>query len=291
MTADTNEQFPAEQHLDYDLVESLRKSRQQRCFPPQTRRLSRNVARQTLGLLFPHFAERLDCDAQAIEEELTHLIRLIHDFQKTIEPAYSSQNYNLGQQFVKKLGDVHEELVLDAEAIFYGDPAAQSLDEVILTYPGFLAIATYRIAHELLKLGIPLLPRMIAEWAHGETGVDIHPGAKIGKKFFIDHGTGTVIGETSIIGHNVKIYQGVTLGALAVAKGLSGAKRHPTLEDHVVVYANATILGGDTIIGHDSIIGGNAWVTGQVPPFSIVNRQTDIRPRVSEDSNQLEWHI
>lgn len=279
----------AENHRD--LIENLQDARRQRCFPPPIRRLARAIGRQSLGLLFPHFAERIDCDALAIEEELHHLIQTIQQFQTTIEPAYPQQNLNAGEEFVHKLSTIHQELTVDAQAIFYGDPAANSIDEVILTYPGFLAIAVYRISHRLLEVGIPLLPRMVSEWAHSETGVDIHPGAIIGSKFFIDHGTGTVIGETCVIGNGVKLYQGVTLGAVAVSKVLSGAKRHPTIEDDVVVYANATILGGDTVIGHDSVIGGNAWVTSSVPPFSIVNRQSDVRARSTAPDESIEWHI
>ncbi len=153
---------------------------------------------------------------------------------------------------------------LDAIAAYNGDPAAKSGDEVIVSYPGLEAIIVYRIAHFLYECGVPVIPRIMSEHVHGKTGIDIHPGAKIGESFFIDHGTGVVIGETSVIGKNVKIYQGVTLGALSVKKSLKNTKRHPTIEDDVTIYANATILGGDTVIGKGSVIGGNSWITESV---------------------------
>ena len=167
-------------------------------------------------------------------------------------------------------------LQLDAQAIEANDPAASNLEEVVAVYPGFYAIGVYRLAHVLLGLGVPLLPRMFTEHAHSLTGIDIHPGAQISESFFIDHGTGVVIGETTEIGKNVKIYQGVTLGALSVAKSLAQHKRHPTIEANVVIYANATILGGRTVIGHDSVIGGNAWLTKSVPPHSQVFHQSQV---------------
>jgi serine O-acetyltransferase len=164
----------------------------------------------------------------------------------------------------------------DIDAILEGDPAARTRFEIIRAYPGFYAISFYRIAHKLADLEIPLLPRILTEYAHSKTGIDIHPGAEIGEHFCIDHGTGIVIGETTIIGNHVKIYQGVTLGALSVDKAMSFIKRHPTVEDYVVIYSGATILGGDTIIGHYSIIGGNVWLTKSVPPYSTVYHKSEI---------------
>ena len=164
------------------------------------------------------------------------------------------------------------------------DPAARSRESVILYYPGFYAIAVYRLSHELYKLKIPYLPRMISELAHSKTGIEIHPGAVIGDHFFIDHGTGVVIGETTIIGNNVKIYQGVTLGALSVSKSMRGKKRHPTIEDYVVVYSGSTILGGDTVIGHDSIVGGNVWLTKSVAPYSLIFHESKVVIRESKDN-------
>ena len=172
--------------------------------------------------------------------------------------------------FERCLPAIHGMLTEDAEAILAGDPAAKSLTEVISTYPGFYALAIHRIAHRLCGLGIPLLPRMLSEIAHRETGIEIHPGAKIGRRFCIDHGTGIVIGETVEIGEDVKIYQGVTLGALSVDKSMARTKRHPTIGDRVVIYAGATILGGDTVIGADSTIGGNTWIVKSVVPKSRI---------------------
>ncbi len=181
------------------------------------------------------------------------------------------------KSYLETLPVVLESLNLDAEAIVECDPATMSIEEVYMAYPGFYAIAIYRLAHELYKIGFPLVPRLMTEYAHGKTGVDINPGAVIGKSFFIDHATGVVIGESAIIKNNVKIYQGVTLGALYVAKDLKQTKRHPTIEDNVTIYASATILGGDTVIGANSIIGGNAWVTESVPPNSKVFHTPEIK--------------
>lgn len=177
--------------------------------------------------------------------------------------------------FLRALPRLRALLRDDVEAAFDGDPAAKGFDEIILSYPGLEAVTTYRVGHELHTLGVPLIPRMMTELAHGRTGIDIHPGAEIGRRFFIDHGTGVVIGETAVIGANVKLYQGVTLGALSFPKDASGQlirgqKRHPTIEDNVVIYAGATILGGETVIGRGSVIGGGVWLTRPVPPFTKV---------------------
>lgn len=171
--------------------------------------------------------------------------------------------------------EIRQDLDLDAEAFLESDPAAKSLQEVYLAYPGFHAIAVYRLTHQLYKLDIPILPRMMSEYAHGITGADIHPGAEIGASFFIDHATGIVIGETSNIGNRVKIFQGVTLGGIKVKKDLQNTKRHPTIEDHVTIYANATILGGNIIVGAHSTIGANVCILESVPKHSLVVYQTN----------------
>jgi serine O-acetyltransferase len=191
--------------------------------------------------------------------------------------------------FLARMTAVHDALVLDANAITSGDPAAGSLEEVIIAYPGFLATAVHRVAHELYLLEVPLFPRVLSEWSHRETGIDIHPGARIGAGFAIDHGTGVVIGETSEIGDRVRIYQGVTLGALAVSKKLANRKRHPTIGNEVVIYANATILGGTTVVGAGSVIGGNVWLTQSVPPRSVVQFSSRVEQRDGDDG--LEFHI
>ncbi len=181
------------------------------------------------------------------------------------------------ENYLSQLPAVLEKLNLDAEAIAECDPASLSIEEVYMAYPGFYAIAIYRLAHELYNKGFPMVPRLMTEYAHRQTGVDINPGAQIGKSFFIDHATGVVIGETAVIKNNVKLYQGVTLGALYVAKHLQKTKRHPTIEDNVTIYANATILGGDTVVGENSVIGGNAWLTSSVPANSTVFHSPEIK--------------
>ena len=178
-------------------------------------------------------------------------------------------------EFVAALPEVRRLVDTDVQAAYDGDPAATSRMEVVMAYPGLYAVTIHRLAHVLYKLKVPIIPRVMSELAHSKTGIDIHPGATIGERFFIDHGTGVVIGETTIIGRNVRLYQGVTLGGLSFDKDANGAlvkglKRHPNIEDNVVIYANATILGGDTTIGHDSEIGGNVWIKESVPPYSRV---------------------
>lgn len=180
-------------------------------------------------------------------------------------------------QFFEALPELYDQLVLDAKSILEFDPAADSLEEVYLAYPGFFATYVYRISHQLWSQKVKILPRVISEYAHSKTGIDIHPGATIGKSFFIDHGTGIVIGETTVIGNNVKIYQGVTLGALNVSKEKAHQKRHPNIEDDVIIYSGATILGGETTIGRESIIGGNVWVTQDVPANSLVYHKSEIK--------------
>lgn len=192
-------------------------------------------------------------------------------------PAECRQEaHEVAQAMLGKLGAIRDMLNLDVEAAYDGDPAAKSFDEVIFCYPGFHAVMVYRLAHALHELGVPLMPRIMTEHAHNTCGVDIHPGAQIGKRFFIDHATGVVIGETTVIGDNVKIYQGVTLGALSFPKDergrvIKGLKRHPTLEDDVTVYANATILGGETVIGRGVTVGGNTFITASIGAETLVS--------------------
>jgi serine O-acetyltransferase len=194
--------------------------------------------------------------------------------------------------FFKTLPDVFDRLIKDAEAIMTFDPAATSLEEVIIAYPGFYAIAIQRLSHILYQNGVATLPRILSEHAHSLTGIDIHPGAQIGESFFIDHGTGVVIGETTVIGNNVKIYQGVTLGALTVEKGTTQGQRHPTIQDDVIIYSGSTILGGKTVVGHDSVIGGNVWLTESVPPLSVVYQKSEVKIRDrSEMKNVIEFMI
>lgn len=243
---------------------------------------------QLLGILFPEFSNhRYQSEREftqhfrAIELELNRILLKMEDQLPRSAEA-------LEYAFMERLPDVKAMLLADSEAILKGDPAAVSMTEVIRSYPGFFALAVYRIAHEFYQLKLPLIPRILTENAHSKTGIDIHPGANIGPGLCIDHGTGVVIGETCDIGSNVKIYQGVTLGALSVHKTLAETKRHPTIEDNVIIYSGATILGGETVIGEGSIIGGNVWLTKSVPPQSRIYytayaqkaKQNELEPKV-----------
>jgi serine O-acetyltransferase len=263
--------------------------RASRCFPPDLKGRVEKLALGLLGLLYPHYSENPTCSEAELRREFEGLRTELYALARDLNPERPVTGEI--EAFLAQLPEIDRLLALDAKAIFEGDPAASSEQEVTLTYPGFFAIALHRMSHALYAQGLPILPRLISEFAHRETGIDIHPGAQIGRSFFIDHGTGVVIGETTEIGNGVKVYQGVTLGALAVAKSLASKKRHPTLENHVVVYANATILGGETVIGHDSIIAGNAFLSESVPPFSFVGRHSDVRPRKAGDDANLEFHI
>ncbi len=183
------------------------------------------------------------------------------------------------RQFLQRIPRIRKLLAMDAQAAYDGDPAAKSIDEIIYSYPGFYAITVYRVAHALHELSVPLMPRILSEYAHSVTGCDIHPGATIGESFFIDHATGVVVGETTVIGDNVKVYQGVTLGAKSFPKdergrAIKGLKRHPTIEDNVTIYPNATILGGETVIGRGATVGGNAYITDSVPPDHLVLQES-----------------
>lgn len=217
---------------------------------------------------FIFFLEYQRCsEIELIEQRLSDFKTEFTEILSTVMTGHETVESDV---FFEKFPEIYRSLENDAQYIFENDPAAQNVEEVMFSYPGFFAIAVYRFAHELFINNVPLIPRIWTEFAHSKTGIDIHPGAEIGENFFIDHGTGIVIGETSIIGKNVKIYQGVTLGALSVTKDLQYQKRHPTIEDHVVIYANATILGGETVIGENSLIGGNVWITESVAPNSVV---------------------
>ncbi len=191
------------------------------------------------------------------------------------------------KRFLVQLPKILDQLNQDAKCIYLHDPASNSIEEVILAYPGFYAIAVYRLSHEFYKQGMPLIPRMMSEYAHRLTGIDIHPGAQIGSPFFIDHGTGVVIGESTIIKDHVKLYQGVTLGALQVSKEMKNKKRHPTIENHVTIYASATILGGETVIGKNSTIGGNVWLTESVPEHAIVYHKPLTKLKMKKIENKV----
>ena len=223
-----------------------------------------------LEILFPELAEVKYHSQGDLAIEYQRLKLELQSILIPIESQLNQSSQEITNHFLLQLPKIHDCLLDDARAILAGDPAAASLTEVIRSYPGFLALAIHRFAHAFYLLRVPLIPRILSEHVHSKTGIDIHPGAQIGRGFCIDHGSGVVIGETVIIGEQVKLYQGVTLGALSVKKEMAKTKRHPTIQDNVIIYANATILGGETIIGHDSIIGGNVWITKSIDPNSRV---------------------
>jgi serine O-acetyltransferase len=273
-----------------EFVQHVSETRASYALPVQAHRLAEDFTHAALALLFPHFAASESGAVGEVRAELERLRGQLDAFllAQGTPPEHATL---ISASFAADLPELHRELLLDARATCEADPAAKSVDEVLLAYPGFLALACYRIAHGLTQLGVSLLPRLITEFAHRQTGIDIHPGAQIGRSLAIDHGTGIVIGETSVIGDRVRLYQGVTLGALSVRKELAQQKRHPTIEDEVVIYANATILGGETVIGAGSVIGGNVWLTHSVPPGSVVTHGGTIeRPRAA-DEVLLEYNI
>lgn len=270
----------------------------------------RSVLQYLRAALFPGVFEKTPIDENRINADIVNNIRAAsYDLSDLIEKAFknecndenlrssgcdlcSEKAETIVKQLIKKLPDIRRYLHTDIEAAYEGDPAAMSNEEILLAYPSVEVMSIHRIAHELYKLKVPMIPRIMSEYAHHLTGIDIHPGASIGEHFFIDHGTGVVIGETCTIGRNVKLYQGVTLGAKSFpldenGMPVKGIKRHPDIEDNVVIYSGATILGGDTVIGHDSIIGGNLWLTHSVPPFSkVYNSQPN--PTVKSQNEPAE---
>ncbi|MBS1713071.1 MAG: serine acetyltransferase [Armatimonadetes bacterium] len=260
-----------------------------RGLPPGLRVRSEELCRTALSCLFPHFHDggAIGFRDPAGRDALRELfIEAVRPLMPEGHPCGETES-----RFESALPDVRRLLTVDAEAVFAMDPSAESLDEVVLAYPGFYATAVYRVAHVLVDCGVPLMPRLMAEYAHRQTGIDIHPGAVIGRAFAIDHGTGVVIGQTAVIGDNVRLYQGVTLGALRVDKALARSKRHPTLEDDVTVYANATILGGTTVVGKGSTIGGNVWLTTSVPPRSLVTNASRLQTPGHAVEELLEFNI
>jgi serine O-acetyltransferase len=256
----------------YDAIVSALEDLKEILYPGYRRREGLHLANVTyhVGDLIDRLHDRLT----------TQIARALRHEAGAQEPERSDADFEaLGQartmQFLERIPAVRATLAKDVQAAYDGDPACQSLDEVIFCYPGLEAVTVHRLAHELYNLRVPLIPRMMAEWSHRTTGIDIHPGATIGEHFFIDHGTGVVIGETCTIGEHVKVYQGVTLGALSFPTDedgllVRGRKRHPTIEDRVVLYANATVLGGRTVVGHDAVIGSNVMLTRSVEPHTTV---------------------
>ena len=258
-----------------------------------------DILQKLLRVLFPGYYRRksysphddtrnLSYFIEEIEFQLTRqiagVLRSLPAYERVDEPVVQREALRIVIDFLHRIPALRALVNSDLEAAFDGDPAAKSMEEIVLAYPGLLAITIYRIAHELFVLKVPLIPRMMTEYAHSRTGVDIHPGATIGRYFFIDHATGVVIGETSVIGERVKLYQGVTIGALSTRGGqkLKGVKRHPTIEDNVTIYSGASILGGETVIGRNSVIGGNSFITQSIKPntrVSIKNQELQLDER------------
>ena len=275
----------------------------------------RDIVHNLFRIIYPgYFRERTfkiynpkNSFAVTIEDIFYHLNKQVYlalDFCKKrgtmTEDERQAESYRICKVFFDRLPSIREAIETDLLAAYDGDPAAGCFEEIILAYPGLMAVTVYRIAHELYLLQVPVLPRLMTEYAHSETGIDIQPGAAIGKYFFIDHGTGIVIGETAVIGNNVKIYQGVTIGALSTRGGqkLSGKKRHPTIGDNVTIYSGASILGGETLIGENSVIGGNTFITSSVPADTRVSmknpemeyRTTDNKRKKEEVRQSDEWY-
>jgi serine O-acetyltransferase len=254
--------------------------------PVPSRQAVQRILQDLEEILFPGFF----CDQTLRRDDLPYLVgaqlaQLRHAMERqvTLNLRHEHSAFDASKPaavvaaFIADLPSLRAELLLDVEALFEGDPAVRSRQEVILAYPGLRAVIAHRIAHRLWIADVRLVARLMSELAHAATGIDIHPGATIGHHFYIDHGTGVVIGETSTIGNHVKVYQGVSLGALSVAKRMQDQRRHPTIEDHVTIYAGATILGGDTVVGHHSVVGGNVWLVRSVPPYSLVEHQAAVR--------------
>ena len=264
-----------------------------------------NIVKEMRSVIFPGYFD-IDSGAAVFPEHYTgYLLNDLFDrMQAQIETAFlyvgedmtsaCGKAAQITSRFFEQLPEIQRLLLTDVQAGFDGDPAAKSKEEIIFSYPGLFAIYVYRLAHVLYKEEIPFIPRVMSEYAHGRTGIDINPGATIGEYFFIDHGTGVVVGETTEIGNNVKLYQGVTLGALSTRMGqqLANVKRHPTIRDNVTIYSNSTVLGGETVVGENTIIGGNTFIIKSVPSGTIVNNKAVMRfkySKTSEDFNQNEF--
>ena len=263
---------------NHDVIVSVIEDLKEIIYPGYRRREGLHIGNVTY-----HVGDLVDGLHDKLTTQIARALR--HDARRNSkqdpceEPLdFDAHGQALAIEFLERIPDLRKLLAMDVQAAYDGDPACTSLDEVIFCYPGLEAVTIHRLAHELYSMGVPFIPRMMSEWSHKQTGIDIHPGAKIGHHFFIDHGTGVVIGQTCEIGNHVKLYQGVTLGALSFPTDTHGnllrdMKRHPTLEDRVVVYASATILGGKTVIGHDSVIGSSVWLTHSVEPHTTVTME------------------
>ncbi len=261
--------------LNKEFLDELFKKQQAKEAVPSNKVIA-GWATSIICLLFPELSLCSYPSADRIGEELMMLEKELVSIMDATKACEDCDHTFISKTFFEGLPDIQRRLNTDIEAIHEGDPAAHSTFEVIRAYPGFSALCFYRIANALHRLNVPLIPRILSEHAHSTTGIDIHPAATIGEYFMIDHGTGIVIGETAVVGNHVKMYQGVTLGALSVARNMRFMKRHPNIGDNVVIYSNATILGGETIIGENSVIGGNVWLTHSVPAGSLVFHEPEV---------------
>ena len=262
--------------MDSKFLDSIICRQQQQQVVPSNQTIA-DWAQALLNLIFPERGASTNYNQEILKGVFFELKEELQLILKSTKECHPDHHKKMAETFFERLPEVYRKLSTDLQSIIDGDPAAKSEFEIIRCYPGFFAIAMYRFAHELHELKVPHIPRIITEYAHTITGIDIHPAANIGEYLYIDHGTGLVIGETTIIGNHVKLYQGVTLGALSVDKAKSDTKRHPTIGDHVIIYSGATILGGSTVIGDHSIIGGNVWLTKSVPVNSTVYHQAEIK--------------
>lgn len=268
--------------MNDDFFKHIFKKQQEANAVPSNKEIS-NWALELIRLLYPEKSKRILYSIDELKSEFKKLEIELCKIMESTKACIHCNHAQLAKEFFKQVPEIYRLLNTDIKAIFDGDPAAKSEFEVIRAYPGFYAISFYRLAHALYELGIPLLPRIFTEYAHSKTGIDIHPAAEIDEYFHIDHGTGIVIGETCKIGKHVKVYQGVTLGALSVHKSMADTKRHPTIGDRVVIYSGATILGGETLIGDDSTIGGNVWLTKSIPKGSSVYNIAEIKISPTKD--------
>jgi serine O-acetyltransferase len=300
---ETYAEFPTISHLghcplpNYEVVITAIEDLKEILYPGYRRREGLHIGNVTY-----HVGDLIDGLHDKLTTQIARAMR--HDAGYSHDCGAVDHDFEaLGQAkailFLEQLPELRKILALDVEAAHAGDPAVKTLDEIIFCYPGLEAVTIYRLAHLLHELEVPLIPRMMTEWAHSKTGIDIHPGATIGHHFFIDHGTGVVIGETCEIGNHVKLYQGVTLGALSFATDgegnlVRGQKRHPTIQDHVVIYANATVLGGTTVIGHHSVIGSSVWLTRSLEPHTTVvleKPKLKIRADIAEMHPEMNFQI
>ena len=277
--------------MNISFVEMLQKIDTSYCSDVPTIRDSHTYIDDLVHLMFP-IMENQEMSVSEIQPAFETMQKRLSSLVEPLTEKIQLSPEQVAERVFQAIPDVYELLVEDAHTFLDSDPAAHCLEEVVMCYPGFYALTIHRLAHLLYELEVPLLPRVMSEYAHGKTGIDIHPGATIGRRCFIDHGTGIVIGETAIVGNDVKIYQGVTLGARFVEKRLKHTKRHPTIEDQVILYAGSTILGKNTVVGHHTIIGGNVWLTESVDPHSVVFRHQESVVRDNRlDPNPINYVI